>query len=39
MSFYSRPELGRQVTRFAFCKKMETLQMAADRLVAMQARV
>jgi aspartate/methionine/tyrosine aminotransferase len=30
--FYSRPELGRTKVRFAFPKKMETLQMAADKL-------
>jgi aminotransferase len=39
MSFYSRPELGRSVTRFAFCKKLETLEKAAERLVGLQARV
>jgi aminotransferase len=39
MSFYSRPELGRSVTRFAFCKKIETLEKAAERLVTLQARV
>jgi aspartate/methionine/tyrosine aminotransferase len=39
MSFYSQPELGKSVTRFAFCKKIETLQKAAERLVALQARV
>ena len=30
--FYSRPELGRTKVRFAFPKKMETLQMAAEKL-------
>ena len=30
--FYCRPELGRTKVRFAFPKKMETLQMAADKL-------
>jgi aminotransferase len=39
MSFYSQPELGRSVTRFAFCKKTETLTKAAERLVSLQARV
>ena len=39
MSFYSRPELGRSVTRFAFCKKIETLERAADRLASLEARV
>jgi aminotransferase len=31
-SFYSRPELGRSLVRFAFCKTEETLQMAVGRL-------
>jgi aminotransferase len=31
-SFYSRPELGRTKVRFAFPKRLETLQAAADRL-------
>ncbi len=31
-SFYSRPELGKTKVRFAFPKKMETLQMAAEKL-------
>ena len=39
MSFYSRPELGKSVTRFAFCKKLETLEKAAERLANLQARV
>ncbi len=30
--FYSRPELGKTKVRFAFPKKMETLQMAAEKL-------
>ena len=33
-SFYSRPELGRTKLRFAFPKRLETLQVAAARLVA-----
>jgi len=33
-SFYSRPELGRTVVRFAFCKTMEMLGEAAQRLRA-----
>lgn len=33
-SFFSRPELGRHVVRFAFCKRLETLEAAADRLRA-----
>ncbi len=32
MSFYQPPELGRSLTRFAFCKKIETLEKAAERL-------
>jgi aminotransferase len=31
-SFYSRPELGRSVVRFAFCKTMDMLEEAAKRL-------
>jgi aspartate/methionine/tyrosine aminotransferase len=31
-SFYSRPELGRTKVRFAFPKRIETLQAAAERL-------
>lgn len=31
-SFFSDPALGRQLVRFCFCKKPETLQAAADRL-------
>ena len=33
-SFYSRPELGRTKLRFAFPKRLETLEVAAARLVA-----
>lgn len=31
-SFYSRPELGRDKIRFAFSKRLETLEAAAERL-------
>ena len=31
-SFYSRPELGRAKVRFAFPKRLETLEAAAERL-------
>jgi aminotransferase len=31
-SFFSRPELGRHLVRFAFCKKLETLEEAGRRL-------
>jgi aminotransferase len=36
-SFYSRKEDGRTFTRFAFCKKQETLDHAADRLSRLRA--
>ncbi len=35
-SFYPSPELGRRKVRFSFCKKMETLQRAVDRLEALR---
>jgi aminotransferase len=38
-SFYSKPEMGETVTRFAFCKKHETLERAAERLATLTARV
>ena len=31
-SFYSKPELGRTKLRFSFCKKLQTLRAAWDRL-------
>jgi aminotransferase len=31
-SFYSPPELGRSLVRFAFCKRLETLEEASGRL-------
>jgi aminotransferase len=37
-SFYSRPELGRHLVRFAFCKRLETLEAASERLRALVAR-
>jgi aminotransferase len=37
-SFYSRPDLGRHLVRFAFCKRLETLEAAAGRLRALAAR-
>jgi len=37
-SFYSRPELGRHLVRFAFCKTEETLQMAVGRLQQCRSR-
>jgi len=38
-SFYSRPELGRTVVRFAFCKTDDLLSEAARRLVAVRKDV
>ena len=38
-SFYHEPKMGETVTRFAFCKKPETLERAAERLAAIAARV
>jgi aminotransferase len=31
-SFFSPQELGRSLVRFAFCKRVETLEVAAERL-------
>jgi aminotransferase len=31
-SFYSRPDLGRTKLRFSFCKRLETLRAAGERL-------
>ncbi|MFN2613623.1 MAG: pyridoxal phosphate-dependent aminotransferase [Actinomycetota bacterium] len=36
-SFYSRPELGRTKLRFSFCKKLETLHAAGERLAKLHA--
>jgi aspartate/methionine/tyrosine aminotransferase len=38
-SFYHQRELGRSFVRFAFCKKLETLEQAAERLMTLKARV
>jgi aminotransferase len=38
-SFYREPRLGEHVTRFAFCKKKETLERAAERLAGIAAKV
>ena len=38
-SFYHDPKLGESVTRFAFCKKKETLEKAAERLAGIRASV
>jgi aminotransferase len=36
-SFYSRPELGRRQVRFAFCKTLDLLRQAAERLKGLPA--
>jgi aspartate/methionine/tyrosine aminotransferase len=38
-SFYHVPSMGETVTRFAFCKKPETLERAAERLATLSAKV
>ena len=38
-SFFHDPALGRSLTRFAFCKKLETLERASERLAKLSARV
>jgi len=38
-SFYHEPAMGQAVTRFAFCKKPETLERAAERLATVSAKV
>jgi aminotransferase len=38
-SFYSHPADGRNLVRFAFCKKLETLTAAAERLATLRSRV
>jgi aminotransferase len=38
-SFYSLPERGAQQVRFCFCKKDETLNLAAERLTKLSSRV
>jgi aspartate/methionine/tyrosine aminotransferase len=35
-SFYSKPELGRTKLRFSFCKKLETLRAAGERLAQLR---
>ena len=36
--FFSRPELSRNIVRFAFCKKQETLDAARERLQVLRQR-
>jgi aspartate/methionine/tyrosine aminotransferase len=38
-SFYHDPKMGETLTRFAFCKKTETLERAAERLARTSAKV
>ena len=38
-SFYSLPERGAQQVRFCYCKKDETLALAAERLEKLRARI
>jgi len=38
-SFYHEPALGRKLVRFAFCKKLETLERAGERLANVRASV
>ncbi|HEU5185614.1 MAG TPA: aminotransferase class I/II-fold pyridoxal phosphate-dependent enzyme [Gemmatimonadaceae bacterium] len=38
-SFYHEAALGRRMVRFAFCKKLETLERAGERLVNLRASV
>ena len=38
-SFYHERALGGSLVRFAFCKQLETLERAAERLAGVQARV
>jgi aminotransferase len=38
-SFYSHAELGSQQVRFCFCKKDETLELAAERLSQLRERI
>jgi aminotransferase len=38
-SFHSNPASGRKLVRFAFCKKLETLHAAGERLATLRSRV
>ncbi len=38
-SFYANPADGKNLVRFAFCKKLETLQAAGERLATLRSRV
>ena len=37
-SFFSRPELGAHLVRFAFCKQLATLKQAGERLRTLRPR-
>jgi aminotransferase len=37
-SFFSRPELGAHLVRFAFCKQLQTLKEAGERLRDLRPR-
>ncbi len=36
-SFFSRPEIGRHLLRFAFCKRLETLEAAGNRFARLRS--
>jgi aminotransferase len=38
-SFYHHRELGKSLIRFAFCKRIDTLKRAADRLAKVREQV
>jgi aspartate/methionine/tyrosine aminotransferase len=38
-SFFARPELGSHLLRFAFCKRLETLELARERLRGVAERL
>jgi aminotransferase len=38
-SFYHDAALGRKLVRFAFCKKIQTLEKAAERLATVKSAV
>jgi aspartate/methionine/tyrosine aminotransferase len=38
-SFYHEPAMGKSLIRFAFCKKLDTLRAAGERLASLRARV
>ena len=38
-SFYHRPELGRKYVRFAFCKTLDMIREAVERLATVKERL